>query len=535
MIAVESKVREAFDGRAHGISTNFRAFASSLPHQTIVAVLEFLGVTREWIVVLKRFLNAPLVVRGTADQVRTRTAGVPIAHGLETFFGEAILSCLDLAVCHRASTDKATSRLHRLRDHCYLVGEKEQCEVVMKEMNRFADIFGLDLCTKDLFSGEAIGFLTFSRNVDTPTKVAVSIDTAKVTSFARRVKQTLSSCTSIYQWVSTWNIAVGTYAPHLFGPLIPAFDAPHLTAITRAYNLIHTTILSSQTLPDHLLLLSPCSLPSTIPLSAFLHLPPSYGGLGLKSPYTTLTPSPCLQSAESLLSNYLTTEHAYYTAAATAFTSLTPHQRSSKLAEIFSTDTARIASVFGPNWATFTTTFPPIHSLTSSREARPAPYHDPYARSGLPLPTSYNAYPTSSPPPPPPPPPGPWPTSSFPEYIPPVTSHDVIRAPELLLTYQTLGSEVGREPFRASRRMLDEFNRVGRGGRVKDFFDMKEEERWAVGLHWEEAMAWAGGLELWWGEGVPGKVERVAGRDKGRGRKSGEEDSDEEWDYISDA
>lgn len=141
-LILEAKLRLALDGSVHGVAANFQSFASSLPHQAILTVLKFVGVPQQWLDVFSRFLNVPLnmgpVVRGTGDRILTRICGVPVGHGLEAFFGEAILFFLDMAV-HQ----KTESHIYRLRDKCYFVGPEQQCDNVSAEISKFATVMGL--------------------------------------------------------------------------------------------------------------------------------------------------------------------------------------------------------------------------------------------------------------------------------------------------------------------------------------------------------------------------------------------------------
>jgi hypothetical protein len=93
-LAVETKLREAFDGQAYTGYAHFKSLAASLPHQTILTVLKFIGIPEALLEFFDRFLSAKVnvgsAVRGAPDRILSRARGVPEGHTLEVFFSEAI-------------------------------------------------------------------------------------------------------------------------------------------------------------------------------------------------------------------------------------------------------------------------------------------------------------------------------------------------------------------------------------------------------------------------------------------------------------
>ena len=84
-----------------------------MPHDTILTVLKFLGVSDKWLTFFKTYLQAPLKFmddEGAAPRLRRR--GMPGSHALSDVFGECVLACLDFSV------NQATGggMLHRLYD-----------------------------------------------------------------------------------------------------------------------------------------------------------------------------------------------------------------------------------------------------------------------------------------------------------------------------------------------------------------------------------------------------------------------------------
>ncbi|KAF1967726.1 hypothetical protein BU23DRAFT_286884 [Bimuria novae-zelandiae CBS 107.79] len=532
VLALEAKIRETFDGEVHGFHANFQSFASSLPHQTILMVFQHIGVSEEWLGIFKRFLMAPLnmgpIVHGTADQVHTRTTGVPIAHAFETLFGEAVLFCLDLAIHHRTPSQTSTPYLLRLRDKCYFVGKKEQCEEATRQVKTFAKVMGLNLSVKDFFSGETVEFVAFGRNgayhAEKPNRVKQTVDVTKVAAAARNIKKTLAACSSLYEWVRTWNVTMGTYAPSLFGPLAHVFGKPHFKAVTQAYNLLYEIILDGQNLTDHLRALLPAGLPHldpAFPFEAWIHLPAAYGGLGVKSPYVALNQAQnLLEDPDTPLKNYLDSEEKYYEQLDATFNKLTTKQRTDKLESIFGDDEERLVAVFGPDWKTVTAYFPNLKDLVKDRERAPNFHNNtfgpnPFAPNPYLCSYSYNAphsYPT--------------PGSSYPSYPQPAYPQPAyplpqLPAPDPLQAYLHLSAEPITPVITAPEKVLDDVYRLSGKLDMRPWDKQGAEEKWAIGLYGEECFECFGGIEMWWGEGVPREALRVV-----RGLEGREEEED---------
>lgn len=532
MLALDIRCREAFEGSAHGISANFHSFAATLPHETILAVLRYIGISEEWLSIFKRFLRVPLnmgpAVRGASDQVRTCTSGVPIPHGFDTFFGEAVMFCLDMAVHQSTRSQETSPYLLRIRDECHFVGNEEQCKEAQQQIQGFANIMALDVDVKDLFPpasgpGSTIGFVTFHRNEvqggAKPGQVTFGIDSMRVASSARRIKQELADCSTIFEWVRVWNRTIGTYAPGLFGPLVTVFGQAHLEAVTEAYNLAHEIIFDNNTtLTDRVKSLLPPSLfpvDPTFSLDAWIHLPVAYGGLGVKNPYATLNNvRPMLEDPVALLQDYLMDESKYYDHVADRFAKLTTEQREDKLKDIFDGDGDRIAKVFGADPLDKEPRFPSLEQLTVHRQRLPYPALPDYATPTMTPGTYGMPYPRSSPytllhrcgpshvPIP----------SHVPFPSPNLPSEPPVSSPDLLHTYGILSRPLYHADRGASKMILNEVRRLSGKLGMRSWYEMSPEERWAVGFYGDECFERFGGLEMWYGEGVPRELLKAVRR-----------------------
>ncbi|KAF2468596.1 uncharacterized protein BDR25DRAFT_304987 [Lindgomyces ingoldianus] len=470
-LATELKVREALYGDVNIFSTNFESFGSSLPHQTILALLKFIGVPKLWLEVFTRFLEAPLnmgpVVRGTSDQILTRTCGVPVSHGMELFFGELTLFFLDFAI-HQ----KTGAYLYRLRDRCYFVGKSEQCKMAEEAFFKFETVTGLRSGPSGLMYGAKVGFLDFPPVNHAP--VTINIDNHKVEAYARRVKKQLTACTTVVDWIRTWNSTIGTYADDKFGPLANVFGKHHLDAVMGAYNRIHEIIFERSNLTDHVKQLLSRHIRPTLQdppfaLEPLIFLPTAYGGLGVKNPYITLNLAKSIaENPGEGLNEYIKSEDEYYNKAKETFTGLKADARDRKLNVIFGDDKERIAFCLGDRDPSV---FMSKDELTAHREDFP--------------------YPT-------------LPHHTFPSPVP----FTYTPTPAITPVYNSLLDEP-RDEINPSERIDDETRRLsGRDG-MKNWWRMCGEDRWVVELYGEECFERYGGLELWHGDYVPLEVVKM--------------------------
>lgn len=133
--------------RLHGELTCFHSVFDSwnplLPHSTILAVLEFLGVSEKWRTFFKTFLEAPLKFTDEQSDPRPRRRGTPGSHALSDVFGEVVLACLDFSV------NKATNggMLYRLYDDIWFWSKNyETCVQAWACVTQFAEVMGVQVC-----------------------------------------------------------------------------------------------------------------------------------------------------------------------------------------------------------------------------------------------------------------------------------------------------------------------------------------------------------------------------------------------------
>jgi hypothetical protein len=121
----------------------FDSWNPLLPHDTILTVLEFLGVSDTWRTFFKKFLQAPLKFMDDEDAApRLRRRGMPGSHALSDVFGECIFSCLDYSI--NQATDGGM--LHRLYDDIWFWSEDyEKCAQAWASVVKFTKVMGVQV------------------------------------------------------------------------------------------------------------------------------------------------------------------------------------------------------------------------------------------------------------------------------------------------------------------------------------------------------------------------------------------------------
>jgi hypothetical protein len=474
-LAVESRLREAFDGQAYTGYAQFKSLAASLPHQTILTVLKFLGMPQALLEFFERFLSAKVnigsAVRGAPDRILSRAQGVPEGHALEVFFSEAIMFFLERAV-HQTTG----SYLYRLKESCYFVGNCDQHRAYEDQVAEFAKTMGLTVTTDTV---QSIGLLSM-------TAQGITIEIPKVSSYAHSVKKQLDACTTVLDWVRIWNGTVGTYASHLFGPLANVFGKPFLDTVKEAYKSVFEIVLGGADLTSYVKQLLTTHMerfqaPAPHSLEAFMYLPQAYGGLGVKNPLITISLAHNLSATpEAKIEEYMLAEEQYYKRAADNYALLTPNAHASKIEALFANDKSRIDAALGEDRDL--TVFMTMEELTAHRE--------------------HIAYPHLF-------------CATYPILLMPMT------IPQLGELYTDMLREP-KDDIGCSDKVSDEVLRLSHRGDMKSWSSLSGEDKWVLQLYGNECFEGYGGLEIWCSESVPQEALKVV-----RGGSWDEGDSDD--------
>lgn len=460
-LATEARIRHALDGELHGISVSFESFPESLPHQTILTALKFIGFSQGWLDVFTRFLQAPLnmgpLVRGASDRVLNRTAGVPENHGMELFMGELLLFFFDFAV-----NQKTGRSLYRLGHRGYFTGTQKQVNEARSCILEIGKTMGLNVLCTSLSDGP-IGFLKVCAEKD--TAVTLTIQNGLVDEYAQRVKKQLGACTTVFHWIQVWNATMGTYAAHLFGPLANVFGSSHLEAVTQAYNRMNEIIFGDSNLTEYCnqLLTSHLGSKLTLPplsLEAFIYLPTAYGGLGVKNPYIKLNISREMnEHPHSNMQSYINAEKEYYQAAKAAFENKKQDVRERQIVTIFGENKESIAAAFGPDGQNTFFTFEEMikHRETLCYPACPQPFLK------------------------------------------------TILVPNLVAIFNTMLEEP-TDHIDCNEQVLDKLRDLCGTNRMKRWFNLCGEDRWVLQMYSEECFERYDSLEMWNRQSVPLEV-----------------------------
>ncbi|KAF1931360.1 uncharacterized protein M421DRAFT_418000 [Didymella exigua CBS 183.55] len=466
-LAAEIKLRAVFDDQPICSVVDFHSLTTALPHETVLETLKFLGVPKVLTDFFARYLAVKLnigpSVRGTRDRVLTRACGVPERHGLELLFTEAVMFFAELAVMKKVGLP-----MYRLGSRCYFVGTEEHSDAALQELAIFAQHTKLEFDDVSVQPEHLhIGFLELSAD-------ALTINQSAVENYALRIKKQLAAQTNVYDWVRIWNSTVGTYAAHLFGPLIDLFGKDHLCLVKAAYHKIFGIVFESGTdLTDHVrrMLCTRSDFARTIlplTLEAIIYLPQSFGGLGVQNPLIPLNLARNVHAEpDAAIKKYLDVEAKYHDAALRNWSTLTPDNITKKHAAVFagSNDHA-IASSRGADSSPIA--FMTKEALTRHREYTLFP-HLPYT-----LLHEYDQL-----------------FTRFPLQNPQI--------PHLLGLYQALLNEPTDNVI-ASERIRDEAREYGL---CKRWEELSKEDQWVLTMYGDECLERFGGLDVWCERYVP--------------------------------
>lgn len=152
LLSTEIILNTSLYGSISCFRTVFESWNPLLPHQSVLSVLKFFGVSDKWIRFFTKFLQAPLKFTedGPFTEPRLRRRGTPGSYALSDVLGEAVLFCVDFAV--NQDTDGAI--LHRMYDDLWFWHKDyEVCVKAWSTVNTFVNVMGVEVsanCDNDL-------------------------------------------------------------------------------------------------------------------------------------------------------------------------------------------------------------------------------------------------------------------------------------------------------------------------------------------------------------------------------------------------
>jgi len=212
LMTTECYLNKAIHGSHATICSDLEWFGPSLPHSSILTVLEFLGMSKTWLDFYRSFLAAPIRFPGETE-ARVRKRGTPISYALSVVCGETILFMMDFAVNQRADG----LYLYRMHDDLW-VWDSNAKKVAdgWAEMKTYASLVGLKFNTKktgsayvgtnpDDAAGLPTGSIRWGFLEFNPAQARFSIDQKDVDMHIVEMRRQLASTKSVFGWVNAYN------------------------------------------------------------------------------------------------------------------------------------------------------------------------------------------------------------------------------------------------------------------------------------------------------------------------------------------
>ncbi|KAL8795192.1 MAG: hypothetical protein Q9195_002347 [Heterodermia aff. obscurata] len=348
LLSTEIIMKTRLHGELAVVRTDFKSFGPSLSHSTLFTILNFFGVSDDWILFFKRSMEVPL--RFTNDptgEVRVRKRGTGLSSPLADVCGELLMYCLDVVVFQKTNG----MRLWRLHDDFWFWGSESVCAIAWRTMKEFATLMGLDFNREKTGSMTVTGTARRSRKPDPPhlrTRNSdlpsgeirwgflaldctgqVVIDDAMVDKHISGLQVQLSSCKSVFEWIQVYNAYAVRFYSSMFGKPANAFGRNHIKKALETFQGVQKAIFDKATLIDHgqrsvteylKAIIEKRFGTANIP-DGFLYFPTALGGLDLRNPFTPLRQvyNQVLENPDSLMDVFFKREVEAYQKAKISF------------------------------------------------------------------------------------------------------------------------------------------------------------------------------------------------------------------------
>ncbi|KAK8102414.1 hypothetical protein PG984_015560 [Apiospora sp. TS-2023a] len=292
------------------LQSSFSRWNDLLPHAAVLGMLEFMGVSGDWLLFFQTFLEAPLRFRtDPADtDPRTRRRGTPDSHVLSDVFSEVVLFCADCAA-NQATGGRLLYR--SLSDLWFWSPSEANVVSDWATIQKFAAVTGTQLCNSSsgcvrLFgpdypalpidSSLPRGEISWGLLRLSPVTGSFEIKQDRVDLHVRSARKLLRrEFKNIFALVQELNIQQDRLF-HLLGVKANSFGRDHATMALHAYASLERQIfqydaedrngnnfVDSTDAAEYLkVVLSQRFTRVDIP-NAYLFFPAELGGLGLKS------------------------------------------------------------------------------------------------------------------------------------------------------------------------------------------------------------------------------------------------------------
>ena len=294
----------AINQRIHGSFTAFRSvfdeLQNSLPHQAVVQVMKFFGVTKTWTNFFREYMEVPLRFpedEGDEAKVRMRRRGAPALHTLSDVFSESMLFCVDFAV--NRYTDG--SFLYRLTDDFWFWShDRSKAMTAWGQVKVFAETMGLSL--NDVKGGAVsivdenerqraeetalpIGRIRWGMLYFDASTLRFKIDQKLVDEHIDELKKQLSAKESVFEWIQVWNAYAVKFFDSNFGKAANCFGKQHVDDILATHSRIQRAVFGGQSVSQHVKSMISHRFGVQDIADGFLYFPVQLGGLELRSPF----------------------------------------------------------------------------------------------------------------------------------------------------------------------------------------------------------------------------------------------------------
>ncbi|KAF2747295.1 hypothetical protein M011DRAFT_494446 [Sporormia fimetaria CBS 119925] len=301
LLATEAIINTRLHGDFTCLHTAYESWSPLLPHETVLSVLGFLGVSKAGITFFKEFLQAPLKFMDDTGSPRLRCRGIPGSHALSDVFTELILFCLDFSI--NQATDGGL--VYRVYDDIWFWSpDYSKCTKAWASIQEFTKVIGAELSaaktgsarlTKDhhmegiadeLPVGDIRwGFLRLS-----PSSGRFVIDEAAVKTHVEELRKQLQSKSgSVIGWIQAWNSFAATFFSANFGTTTNCFGQEHVNAVLTVHRNIQQEVFEGGNVVQFIKEQIRARFGVVDVPDGFLFFPPELGGLDLASPFVRLT------------------------------------------------------------------------------------------------------------------------------------------------------------------------------------------------------------------------------------------------------
>lgn len=299
LLATEIAINTRIYGEITAFRSAFDKWNPLLPHQTILAVLSFFGVSKKWLGFFQRFLEAPLRFTDETAEPRTRKRGTPGAHALSDMFGEVVMFILDFAVNQKTGG----ALLYRVFDDFWFWSRDVGRAVdAWKEIERFTKTIGAQLhgpktgtvrissnpsITLEIDSALPEGKIRWGFLYLNPQSGRFEIDQTMIDTHINELRSQLQSKDkSVFAWIRAWNTYATTFFTANFSNSANCFGREHVDAILSTHQYVHRSLFPDDGSVVAYLkrLLEQRFDVGKVP-DGFLFFPIELGGLALTSPF----------------------------------------------------------------------------------------------------------------------------------------------------------------------------------------------------------------------------------------------------------